>query len=207
MWPYVIQVLWLHVTCWLSQFTFESLHVPYGPLWELEPGPNELTPRPDSDIDKCYHFIQEVAQNRALQLIYCPTDDMAADILTKALPKWKATFHTSTLRLCTHAWGGVMDCGLEHFVGWLTLMMCMFHLSSSSLTFCSLSASVLSKASSSYFLSPQFALSAQGCKRGRNYVLFFFLFLYDIVHHDVSVILFWRLLLLYKFEISVLVFC
>ena len=54
-------------------------------------------------IDKCYHFIREVAQNGALQLMYCPTDNMAADILTKALPKWKATFHTSTLGLCTHA--------------------------------------------------------------------------------------------------------
>ena len=54
-------------------------------------------------IDKCYHFIREVTQNGALQLMYCPTDDMAADILTKALPKWKATFHTSTLGLRTHA--------------------------------------------------------------------------------------------------------
>ena len=50
-------------------------------------------------IDKRYHFIHEVAQNGALQLIYCPTDDMAVDILTKALPKWKATFHASTLGL------------------------------------------------------------------------------------------------------------
>ena len=54
-------------------------------------------------IDKRYHFIREVAQNGVLQLIYCPTDDMAADILTKALPKWKATFHASTLGLCSHA--------------------------------------------------------------------------------------------------------
>jgi hypothetical protein len=54
-------------------------------------------------IDKQYHFICEVAQNGVLQLIYCPTDDMVADILTKALPKWKATFHTSTLGLHSHA--------------------------------------------------------------------------------------------------------
>jgi hypothetical protein len=53
-------------------------------------------------INKCYYFIREVAQNGALQLMYCPTDNMAADILTKALSKWKATFHTSTLGLCTH---------------------------------------------------------------------------------------------------------
>src|SRR6266853_2889749 len=54
-------------------------------------------------IDKRYHFIREVAQNGALQLIYCPTDNMAADILTKALPKWKATFHASTLGLRSRA--------------------------------------------------------------------------------------------------------
>lgn len=50
-------------------------------------------------IDKRYHFIREVAQNGTLQLTYCPTDDMVADILTKALPQWKTTFHTSTLGL------------------------------------------------------------------------------------------------------------
>ncbi len=54
-------------------------------------------------IDKRYHFIREVVQNGALQLIYCPTDNMAADILTKALPKWKATFHASTLGLRSRA--------------------------------------------------------------------------------------------------------
>jgi hypothetical protein len=54
-------------------------------------------------IDKRYHFIRELAQKGALQLMYCPTDDMAADILTKALPKWKATFHASTLGLRSRA--------------------------------------------------------------------------------------------------------
>jgi hypothetical protein len=54
-------------------------------------------------IDKRYHFVREAAQTGALQLTYCPTDDMTADILTKALPKWKATIHTSTLGLHTRA--------------------------------------------------------------------------------------------------------
>src|SRR5216683_2606408 len=54
-------------------------------------------------IDKRYHFIRKVMQNGALQLIYCPTDNMAVDILTKALPKWKATFHASTLGLRSRA--------------------------------------------------------------------------------------------------------
>jgi hypothetical protein len=65
-------------------------------------------------IDIRYHFIRQVAQAGALNLTYCPTDDMAADILTKALPKWKVTTHTSTLGLrpC-HAWGGVADFDLQ----------------------------------------------------------------------------------------------
>jgi len=53
-WPHVIQVSWPHMTCRLSWFTFESLHVPYGPLWELEPGPNEPTLWPDGDIKSSF---------------------------------------------------------------------------------------------------------------------------------------------------------
>jgi hypothetical protein len=54
-------------------------------------------------IDICYHFIRQVAQLGILSLSYCPTDDMAADILTKPLPKWKVSFHTSTLGLHSRA--------------------------------------------------------------------------------------------------------
>ena len=50
-------------------------------------------------IDIRYHFVRQVAQIGALKLVYCPTDDMTADILTKALPKWKASFHDSSLGL------------------------------------------------------------------------------------------------------------
>jgi hypothetical protein len=38
-------------------------------------------------IDIHFHFIWQVILNDTLTLIYCPTDDMAADILTKSLPK------------------------------------------------------------------------------------------------------------------------
>jgi hypothetical protein len=39
-----------------------------------------------------------------LKLIYCPTDDMVVDALTKALPRWKVVVHalgncTKTLQL------------------------------------------------------------------------------------------------------------
>jgi len=54
-------------------------------------------------IDIRYHFIRQVAHNGALVLTYCPSKDMTADTLTKALPKWKATIHNSSLGLRRHA--------------------------------------------------------------------------------------------------------
>jgi hypothetical protein len=47
-------------------------------------------------IDICYHFIRHEVETGAFKLIYCPTDDMVADILTKPLPGWKMKV---TLRL------------------------------------------------------------------------------------------------------------
>jgi hypothetical protein len=38
-------------------------------------------------IDVKYHFIQESSQNGLIQLVYIPTDEMVADILTKSLPQ------------------------------------------------------------------------------------------------------------------------
>jgi hypothetical protein len=43
-----------------------------------------------------------------IKLVYCPTDDMVADVLTKALPKWKVAAHTNALSMC-HTCGGVME--------------------------------------------------------------------------------------------------
>ena len=51
-------------------------------------------------IDVRYHFIRHVIASSALQLVYCPTDDMTVDILTKGLPKWKVNFHVVSLGLC-----------------------------------------------------------------------------------------------------------
>jgi hypothetical protein len=50
-------------------------------------------------IDIQYHFIRYTVQSGALDVIYCPTENMVADILTKALPKWKTIYHNSTLGL------------------------------------------------------------------------------------------------------------
>ena len=50
-------------------------------------------------IDICFHFIRQVIADGTITLIYCPTDDMAADFLTKSLPKWKVSTHACTLGL------------------------------------------------------------------------------------------------------------
>jgi hypothetical protein len=49
-------------------------------------------------IDIRYHFIRWVIQNGSIRLIYCPTEDMLADTLTKALPSVKAKHFASRTR-------------------------------------------------------------------------------------------------------------
>jgi hypothetical protein len=46
-----------------------------------------------------YCFICQVIKSGDIIIVYCPTDDMTADILTKALPSWKVTHHTMGLGL------------------------------------------------------------------------------------------------------------
>jgi hypothetical protein len=61
-----------------------------------------------------YHFIWQVINNKDIVIIYCPTNDMTADILTKALPKLEghASYHgTWAAVCCIHACGGVMNFG------------------------------------------------------------------------------------------------
>ena len=61
-------------------------------------------------IDICFHFICQVMASGAVDIHYCPTDDMTADILTKVLPHWKVLCHTLGLGL-HHASGGVLEIG------------------------------------------------------------------------------------------------
>lgn len=51
-------------------------------------------------IDICYYFIQYIIEAETIKLIYCPTDKIAADILTKALSNVKAKNFAATLGLC-----------------------------------------------------------------------------------------------------------
>ena len=50
-------------------------------------------------IDIRYHFIRFSISNGSICLLYCPTDSMVADTLTKALPSSKAKHFASELGL------------------------------------------------------------------------------------------------------------
>ena len=64
-------------------------------------------------IDIRYHFIQFEVQKKSIKLIYCPTEDMAANILTKALPNIKVKHFMKALGLHL-TWGGVLDIKLQY---------------------------------------------------------------------------------------------
>ena len=38
-------------------------------------------------VDIKYHFVRQAVEEKSIQLFYCPTENMLADILTKGLPK------------------------------------------------------------------------------------------------------------------------
>ncbi len=50
-------------------------------------------------IDVRYHFIRWIIEEGKIRLIYCPTDDMVADCLTKALPSAKVKHFANALGL------------------------------------------------------------------------------------------------------------
>ena len=50
-------------------------------------------------IDIRFHFIRWIVENGSLRLIYCPTEDMVADALTKALPSPKVKHFAKELGL------------------------------------------------------------------------------------------------------------
>ena len=51
-------------------------------------------------IDIRYHYIRECVQNGQIQLKYCPTDEMKADILTKPVPRQKCEYLRREIGLC-----------------------------------------------------------------------------------------------------------
>jgi len=55
------------------------------------------------DIDIQYHFVGENVENKSLALIYCPTGEMTADLLTKALLQLPFVKHNIGLGLINHS--------------------------------------------------------------------------------------------------------
>jgi hypothetical protein len=51
-------------------------------------------------IDIRYHFVRQTITNKQITMVYCPSEDMTADILTKPLPKYKAAIHVQGLGIC-----------------------------------------------------------------------------------------------------------
>ena len=50
-------------------------------------------------LNPSYHFIRWIIEDGKLRLIYCPTDDMVADVLTKALVSTKVKHFAKELGL------------------------------------------------------------------------------------------------------------
>ena len=59
-------------------------------------------------IDIRYHFIRKCVARKVIDLVYCPTDDMTTDVLTKALPQWKVVCHSLGLGM-RHSSRGVLE--------------------------------------------------------------------------------------------------
>jgi hypothetical protein len=59
-------------------------------------------------IDIHVHFIHEVIAGRAINMVYCLTENMMADILTKVLLHWKVRCHSLGLGLHQLS-GGVQE--------------------------------------------------------------------------------------------------
>jgi hypothetical protein len=50
-------------------------------------------------IDVCYHFIQWIIEEGKIQLVYCPMEDMVANVFTKALSSPKVKHFAQELAL------------------------------------------------------------------------------------------------------------
>ena len=60
---------------------------------------NPIQERRTKHIDIRYHFIRYTIEEGKIRLTYCPTEDMTADIFTKALTSLKAKHFASSMGL------------------------------------------------------------------------------------------------------------
>ncbi|KAF8623821.1 hypothetical protein AX17_007280 [Amanita inopinata Kibby_2008] len=91
---------------WIRSFLIEAFGSPPGPLKLLSDNQSAIALSKDDcfhartkHIDICFHFIRYVISDSKISLTYCPTDDMTADVLTKALPSIKCKHFAASMGL------------------------------------------------------------------------------------------------------------
>ena len=79
-------------TTWMRQLLSDLHHQQHGPtiLYEDKQAAIAISRNSQSHtkmkhIDICYHYVREKALDETIDIQYCPTNDMVADILTKGL--------------------------------------------------------------------------------------------------------------------------
>ena len=92
---------------WLCNLISEVFGNIKGPTTLFSDNQVAITLMHDNQYHPCtkhinvrYHWIRWVMEKGSIQLVYCPTDDMVADALTKALPSAKVKHFTSAFGLC-----------------------------------------------------------------------------------------------------------
>ena len=94
---YIALCLAAQEAIWLKSLLLKSLGLKQSKAIKLygdNQGAITLTRNPKTHyrtkhIDIKYHYIREAVEKEDIELVYCPTDRMVADILTKGLPRPK----------------------------------------------------------------------------------------------------------------------
>jgi hypothetical protein len=91
---------------WLRSFTSEVFGTTLEPTTIFSDNKSAIALSKDHQyhartkhIDIRYHFIRWIIEDGQIRLIYCPTEDMLADTLTKPLPNVKAKHFASEMGL------------------------------------------------------------------------------------------------------------
>jgi hypothetical protein len=103
---YIAQTHAAKEAIWLRSFTSELFARRAEPIVLLSDNQGAIALAKDDKfhqrtkhIDIRFHFIRYHVEKRSIRLQYCPTDDMVADTLTKALPSLKAKHFASSMGL------------------------------------------------------------------------------------------------------------
>jgi len=105
------ETIWLHrLKGTLSNLTMEATTLFCDNQAALRLAQDDNYHAQTKHIDIHFHFICDIVECGEILLAYCPTSDMTADLLTKALLHWKVVQHGLALGLGRPC-GGVMNMG------------------------------------------------------------------------------------------------